>query len=50
MVLVDGLCGAAILSATSAEKPWFWKDDLLDTKCGGSGILVGVELVVQWLF
>ena len=50
MVLVDGLCGAAILSATSAEKPWYWKDDLLDTKCGGSGILgwcgIGCSVVV----
>ena len=35
MVLVDDLWGAAVLSATSTEKPCSWICPLLDTKCGG---------------
>ena len=35
MVLVDDLWGAAILAATSTEKPCSWSCPLLDTRRGG---------------
>ena len=51
MALVESLRGAAILFATSAVKPWFWKVVILDTKYGGPGTPgecgIGFSVVVQ---
>ena len=39
MDLAESLQRAAILSATSAEKPCSWSAELQDARCGGSGML-----------